>query len=225
MPNRRKGSALATQTRTLRWQAESTLGYEIAALRLMQLLASSAAGVVTLAESSIDNVPAAMTVARSCFEPGLTTAWLLGEPEAPEPARSEQELRRRWLGLHDAARRWLTLVANDALVFRKPRGDGLHRTRPQFSTRAPPFLRTAETSVGCGAVPTGGAVAPLPRLPPRLTVRARHAHGVGGVHCGAGPRWHLRTAGRGLDAPTQHGDLGVSSLRLRICPSTRPHDR
>jgi hypothetical protein len=100
---------------TLEWQAEPAREYESAALALMRLLETSADAVVTLAESSIEQVPAALAVSRSCLESGLTCAWLLGEPVTPSKTGSEEAVLRRWLGLHDGAREWMTKVAREAV--------------------------------------------------------------------------------------------------------------
>jgi hypothetical protein len=98
----------------LEWGAGRNREYEAAALLLMRLQGTNARAVVTLAETSIEHVPAALAASRSCFEAGLTCAWLLGELDAGSAPVTEAEILRRWLGLHDEARGWMAKVARDA---------------------------------------------------------------------------------------------------------------
>jgi hypothetical protein len=96
------------------WRTEPTREYENATLSLMDLLAANASAVLSLAESPVEQAPAALAISRSCFETGLTCAWLLGDRDATPGVDWEEAILRRWLGLHEAAGKWMRRVAREA---------------------------------------------------------------------------------------------------------------
>lgn len=103
-----RGAAVWLETLRLEWRVREQLGYEASTSRILHLLVMNAQALVHLVNAGVENVPAAMSVGRSCFEAGLNAHWLLSAIE-------EEERERRLLGLQEEAAQWIRRVSRRAM--------------------------------------------------------------------------------------------------------------